>query len=347
MHLDDAIASQDIEAERLRLIVEKLKVELAASRAHARELSGELDRLQAVASFAGASRIEIPKWLTRRDRKPRSEAIVCTIFSDAHLDEVVNPDEIGGLNAYDRKIATQRFERYINGIEHLTSEHLNGVTYKGCVMALGGDLVSGNLHDLAETNDGTLPETIAYWVPVIASGIQRLADVFGQVHVPVVVGNHGRLTRKPRTKKRAVDNLDWLIGKLLEQRFAGDKRVTFDVPENPDVTFTVYGTKFLMTHGDQANGGMGIAGVWSPIQRLRARKLSRMSFDWLVMGHWHQYVHSQGLIVNGSSKGYDEYASVMNFAPEPPQQALWIVTPEHGVTWAAPVFVSDRKSEGW
>jgi hypothetical protein len=36
-----------------------------------------------------------------------------------------------------------------------------------------------------------------------------------------------------------------------------------------------------------------------------------------------------------------------NFAPEPAQQAMWLVTPEHKVTWSAPVFCSDRTKEGW
>ena len=55
----------------------------------------------------------------------------------------------------------------------------------------------------------------------------------------------------------------------------------------------------------------------------------------------------QGLIVNGSLKGYDEYASVSNFRPERPQQALWLVTPENGISVSAPVLVADRKKEKW
>jgi len=51
--------------------------------------------------------------------------------------------------------------------------------------------------------------------------------------------------------------------------------------------------------------------------------------------------------VNGSLKGYDEYAYVSNFSYEPPQQALAIVVPEKGITIQAPVFCLDRKAEGW
>jgi hypothetical protein len=65
------------------------------------------------------------------------------------------------------------------------------------------------------------------------------------------------------------------------------------------------------------------------------------------MGHWHQYLSTPSLIINGSLKGYDEYAKISNFGFEPPQQALAIVTPERGITFQAPVFCLDRKREKW
>jgi hypothetical protein len=65
------------------------------------------------------------------------------------------------------------------------------------------------------------------------------------------------------------------------------------------------------------------------------------------MGHWHQLIMAQGMVVNGSLVGYSEFSAVNNFAPERAQQALWLVTPEHGVTLTAPVFVDDPAAEGW
>jgi hypothetical protein len=51
------------------------------------------------------------------------------------------------------------------------------------------------------------------------------------------------------------------------------------------------------------------------------------------MGHWHTYLALSDVIVNGSLKGYDEYARLAMRAPyEPPIQALFFVHPEHGIT---------------
>ena len=100
---------------------------------------------------------------------------------------------------------------------------------------------------------------------------------------------------------------------------------------------------------DQASGGGGIGGIWPPIMRLVARKRNNNDFTCMVLGHWHQLVMapSSGFILNGSLKGYDEFASVMNFPCEPPQQALWINVPDKGILWQTPILVCDRKAEGW
>lgn len=293
-----------------------------------------------------------PKWLTPKRPKKDRRATTVAMLSDCHFDEVVRPVEIGNANAFNRTIAEIRLRTWADKVIELNRDHLSGVTIDGLCLMLGGDIFSGNLHDLAETNADTLPGSLLHWSEQICAAITLLADYFGKVHVPVVVGNHGRLTIKPRTKLRARDNIDWLLGHMVARYFENVPEVTVSVTDDPDQFVTVYDTVHLLTHGDQVTGGGGIGGIWPPIMRMIARKRTRYSqqpFDLVCCGHWHQLISAptQGLIVNGSIKGYDEYAALHNFAPEPAQQAMWLVTPEHKVTWSAPVFVTDRAREGW
>jgi len=194
--------------------------------------------------------------------------------------------------------------------------------------------------------------SLLYWAEHLCSALALLGDEFKKVHVASVVGNHGRTSRKPRMKLRARTNFDWLLAKMLERHFATDKRFSFQIPEGADVFVEVYGQGHLMTHGDQVSGGGGIGGIYPPIMRLRARKAQRYlatnaNFQTLWMGHWHQYISTPSLIVNGSLKGVDEYAFINNFSFEHPQQALAVIDPERGITIQAPVFCMDRKKEGW
>lgn len=324
----------------------------AANGALKKALADSERRVDALERVADASTraLKPPAWLARKPKKSERVATLWSVLSDLHLDEVVDPAEVDGRNAYDRSIAEQRLERFFTGVVKVSRHYLTGLSYDGVVCALAGDLISGDIHEeLSESNEGTALETVLFWTERLASGLALLADEFGHVHVPVVVGNHGRRTRKPRAKKRARDNFDWLIGQMLARHFANDQRVTFDVPDGTDTLVRTYESAFLLTHGDQVGGGGGIGGIWPPLMRMVAKKRVRFDFDTLVCGHWHQLIQAPtaGLIVNGSLKGYDEYAAVSNFVPERAQQALWVVTPEHGTTFQAPVLVEDRKAEGW
>lgn len=293
-----------------------------------------------------------PKWLAPAKPK-KSAATLVVMLSDTHFDEVVIPEEVDFLNAYDRTIATMRLKKWTQNVIKVARDYISGVTYDGVLLILGGDIFSGDIHEeLHDTNADTMLSSLLYWSGQLTASIELLAEEFGKVHVTSVVGNHGRTTRKPRMKLRVKTNYDWLVTKMIERYFEKDERITFQIPEGADSLVSVYGYGQLITHGDQASGGGGIGGIWPPIMRLKARKAQRYlatgsNFQTIWVGHWHQLVQTPGLIVNGSLKGVDEYAFINNFSFEQPQQALAIITPEHGITIQAPVFCIDRKKEGW
>lgn len=297
----------------------------------------------------------VPRWRTApRSRRSKVHRATPTLFiSDLHADEVVNPAEIEWYNAYNRELATARLRQTVRGAVDLVRNYVAGVSFDGIVVPLGGDILTGDIHDeLARTNESTVAESIIYWAPQLVAAIEALHEEFGNVYVPCVVGNHDRwpTNRRPPAKRRAIDSLSWIIYGWIADRFRDHPQIQVQVAEGADVRYTVYGTRFLLTHGDQFKGGNGIAGIWSPLIRGVVKKHQRQAalgnpFDWLIMGHWHQLVWGQGFIVNGSIKGYDEYAYVNNFTPEPPQQALWITTPERGITMQTAVFAG--KDETW
>jgi predicted phosphodiesterase len=320
---------------------------------HLEAESAELRSVVNVIRGAEALDPQPPKWMCPTKPKAGNRATLVAFLSDAHFDEVVNPEEVAGINAYNRPIATARLKRFYERTVHLSRHYLAGVTYDGIVHPLGGDLLSGDIHEeLKETNEDTILSSLLYWSEQVAAGIGMLADEFGKVHVPVVVGNHGRMSRKPQMKRRAKSNFDWLLGHMIARLFADDQRVTFQIGEEADARFNIYDTRFLLTHGDQFRGGNGIAGIWSPIMKGDTKKRGREQyagspFDVMMLGHWHQLKWGGGFIVNGCNKGVDEYAWLSNFEPEPPQQACFVVAPGHGITIQAPLEVADQKREGW
>lgn len=337
--------------------LDKAEREARDAVARAREAEDRLDRVERELNLMIGLQNGLsspPDWLVKEPRSGKKHhGTPWLLLSDLHLDEVVNPAEMMGVNAYNRKIAEKRMAATFLSTVKITQEYWSGIQYDGIVVPLMGDLYSGDIHEeLAETNDDSILGSILHWTDHLAAGIALFAETFGKVHVPVVVGNHGRQSRKPRMKFRARTNYDWFTGHLLARQFKGDKRVTFDVSEAADCLVQSYGHRVMLTHGDQARGGAGIAGIWSPITRLDARKRQKQAavnqpYDLLCMGHWHNLIFGPSFVVNGSLKGYDEYAAISNFGFEEPAQALFLMTPEHGKSWTAPILPMNRKSEGW
>jgi hypothetical protein len=225
--------------------------------------------------------------------------------------------------------------------------HFAGIKYDGFNLFLGGDLLSGNIHEeLVETNEDTVIGSVDYWADHLVTFISALVEEFEKLHIAVVVGNHGRNTRKPRAKNRVRDNFDWLLCRIAARALKDDSRITWQIPESADTVVRVYDTRYRLSHGDQFRGGSGIAGMLSPLLLGSYRKTMRQAtlskpHDWLEMGHWHDYWCGKGIIVNNCLKGYDEYAYVSNFPFSKPSQAYWITTPERGMSFPAQIFADD------
>jgi hypothetical protein len=286
----------------------------------------------------------LPDWMVKIPNKEVTG--VPTLFaSDWHWAEVVERNQIGGVNEYNISIAQRRAKALIETTIELLRHHLKITEYPGIVFALGGDMVSGDIHEeLSATNEMEMMPTVLDLWGTLAWCIDTLATEFGNVFVPCVTGNHGRNTHKIRAKGRNVTSFDWLVYQFLAKRFENDPRVRFLIPDGSDAYFQIYGHRYLLTHGDQFRGGDGMIGALGPIIRGDHKKRSRNAqidreYDTLLLGHWHQLIQLQRLIVNGSLKGYDEYAFQNNFPFEPPRQALWVTHPEHGITFSAPIQV--------
>lgn len=323
-----------------------------------RQLRAELDGVRSVlASDSTLARLynalaatqqEPPQWTYAPPKRGVKHPVIATAFlSDTHFDEVVVPEQINGVNAYNRKIAEQRLRAFFDKICRMR-DWLSGFSIEGMVLALGGDIVSGNIHEeLQETNEATMIETCLHWSGQLKAGVRQVRDVYPKVHVVAVPGNHGRNTRKPRMKNRVQDNFDYLIYKIIEM--SAPPGVTFQIPLETDARWQLYRTKYQMTHGDQFRGGSGWGGVASPVMRGDQKKRQRESaintpYDVLMMGHWHQFKDFGGVLMNGSLKGYDEYAYINNFEFELPQQAFFLTNPEHGKIMTCPIFVAEHEA---
>lgn len=282
--------------------------------------------------------------------KTKALAGVPTLFlSDWHWGEKVDLEQVQLMNEYSLEIASRRADRVFDQSLEQLFHHQAGQSYDGITVILGGDMFSGNIHDeLRITNDAPIHDCLLSLARKLTYHLVRLADQFPWVYVPAVVGNHGRIDRKPMAKNAVKDNYDSLLYKLAQimvQGELGDRcNVEFDIATGLDLNYNLYSTRYLLTHGDQISGGGGVAGFWPAMLRVASQKQNRLKqakkegFDYMVCGHFHKYGNVSNVIVNGSLKGLDEWTFRMNFGFEPPIQALWTTHPHYGITRHEPIY---------
>ncbi|WP_157639886.1 helix-turn-helix domain-containing protein [Burkholderia ubonensis] len=345
----DAIASGKSEGMDLHILEDENKRLRSQNKTLAEQILTDEQVRRHIFEIAH-SKPSIPEWLSMPAPTAAHESIpgVPILFgSDWHWGEVVKPSEIGGVNEYNLEIARARLHRLVETTIDLLTNHMVNPQYPGIVFALGGDMVSGNIHEeLSETNDMPIMPVVLDLVDNLYAAIKRLKEVFGKVFLPCVAGNHGRSTKKIRAKEFNFNSYDWLIYQQLDRLFADDPDVIFYIPDGTDALVSVYGHRYLFSHGNQFRGGDGLIGPLGPIVRGDHKKRGRngqvgQEYDTLVIGHFHTLMQMKRIIVNGSLIGYNEYAYANNFGYEPPQQALWLTHPVHGITFSLPVNVGE------
>lgn len=293
---------------------------------------------ESVIGLASAPQREGAPWLAKPAGKRRTE-MPLLFTSDLQYGEVILADELDGVNEFNTEIARRRYRQLIHSTIDICMNYRHSERYPGIILLRGGDSISGDIHDeLIQTNEVPSTMQVAELFEEEREGIRQLKKVFGKVQVLSVPGNHGRLTKKPVAKKYVEWNFDHLLTLMLERAFDGDKDVTFTHPKSGDIYFDVFGTKLLLTHGDRigSRGGQGFIGASATVGR--GSKKTRDAYatlgkrvDWLLMGHFHEFMVLPSTIVNGSLPGYSEFAAANRMRPEAPSQALFFIDSQYGL----------------
>ena len=262
------------------------------------------------------------------------------LVSDAHYGEVVDMD-IFGIH-YNMEIAERRIKYLTQKIIRFREIKCADYPINKIVIAFLGDMISGNIHEeLAESNESPVSDQLVRMAHIMVDVIGSLSEVFPEVEVIVMPGNHPRLSKKPR-HKRKYDNLEYIMGEMVKAIVKPIENVEVIVPKDLIYIHDIMGHKVGMTHGDGYKS-TSFAGIpFYGLARKRAafqeglKELGMPLVDMLVMGHFHQLLWWPGrgcdLIVNGSIKGPDEYAFDTMHAGDEAQQALITMNRKHGIT---------------
>ena len=291
-------------------------------------------------------------------RKPKSKVrassaqSVVAPLTDTHIGDNVEADEMVGLNAYNIDIFNKRLHGWATQLLTLVELRRNSVEVDELIIPMLGDMISGDIHmELALTNNDHNMGQMIRGANLIAQALMFLAPHFDKVRVPCVVGNHGRMTRKPPMKNKYMD-WDYMLYQWVSVFCKNQKNIEFHIPKSFMTTVEVKNRNILLSHGDFINGaGSGTAiskgimnmrnvlqfrkGLQDEIGNLRNEQIGLPEyFDSVLIGHFHRideiYIGTGAIHICGCMKGGDEFAMQRVQAINKPRQLALYYHPKYG-----------------
>lgn len=274
-----------------------------------------------------------------------SESTAFILCSDLHYEETVDPRTVDGLNEYNTKIATKRFHKiFQNGLK-LVEMARSKSNIKKLVLWLGGDLISGYIHEeLVENNSMSPIEASVDVYKLCISAIDFLVENggFDEIIVMTSIGNHSRTTEKLRISTCVDNSYEWLIYNFLALYYEKSNTVKVKLSRGYFNYLDVYGRLIRFHHGNFIRYAGGVGGITIPMNKAIAQWNQSKSAYLDVFGHWHQTMSTKNAICNGSIIGYGPYAVSIKAAFEKPRQSFFLIHPNWGKTIEAPIFVDEN-----
>ena len=298
-------------------------------------------------------------------RKGESTQTVVAPLTDTHIGEDVDYQQMAGLNSYSFEIFNRRLSGWAEQVLNLVELRRASVPIDDLIVPMLGDMISGDIHDeLIKTNQDNVMGQMSRGANLIAQALMYLAPHFKTITVPCVVGNHGRMTRKPPMKDKYMD-WDYMLYQWVASFCSNQKNIKFQINTSYMNIFQVYDKNVLIMHGDSASGGGSISTITRVITNLRNvlqfRKglepeiaaanthvkepnLLPTTFDSLMMGHFHRVdeidIGTGHAIICGCMKGGDEFALQRLAVITKPQQIVTYWHPKYGYIGKETIYLN-------
>lgn len=277
--------------------------------------------------------------LKEKSHSDTTKEILHLNLSDWHIGENVSSEELFGMNEYNIDIIKDRAQNLYNSVCNILSK-MQGYEYDTIHVNILGDMVSGIIHEELIANGINITEQIIFGAEIISDIIFKISQKIPNVVVTGVIGNHGRMKKKPYYKEK-YNNFDFILYKFIETKCENLKNVSFTFPKSFFAIIENWDWNLLLMHGDGINsfGGIphyGIKRMDSNMSQVMTTQLNKYP-NYILMGHYHtsNSLEKMGgeIIMNGSLKGSDEFSLGRMFVGGNPSQLLFSLHPEHGITW--------------
>lgn len=215
-------------------------------------------------------------------------------------------------NRYNPEIFVQYLHRYLDEIINIKTLHNS----ENCYIFLGGDLISGIIHNLVRIeNAEDVVQQVQHVSEYISNFVNELSKIFNKVQIHSVVGNHSRLMQN---KKEAIkdEKLDLLVAWYMKARLSNLKNVVIvdNIIDQTIASLNIRGKLYYGVHGDYD--------APSKVVNSLTQMLDEKPYA-VLMAHRHHYAidteHNVNIISSGSFVSVDDYCITKRISGKPSQ----------------------------
>ena len=317
-------------AQKLENTLSKTRIELNLQRKVKRDIV-KADVLEDKLLKAFESSLKKPTCVKAQFTQPNtkyrdSDEGLCIVLSDQHIGEIVGKDVV--QNEYNYKVALKRLDKFLEAILTFPKQSRK-INVMQC-----GDMLKGLIHGGLYNTEGSFIESIATAVDYNVYLYQVLSEVYEEVNIYSITGNHDRVTEDPSNSNKSLD-FTRLVDKMVAKQLKalGIKNVKLFVTDTPYQLINVNNSNLLMFHGDTVRKyNPADANQRSLLQDLCLGTF-KQPYKHAVSGHTHSFsaCHNQygGMsIVNGTLVGSNAYGVSNGMRDIVPSQTIFYVDQE-------------------
>lgn len=312
--------------DKLESTLIKTRLELNAKRKIQRDnIKDELLENKILDVFKGSLNKPVkvePKFNMITTYKEDSEGL-CIVLSDQHIGEIVGKDI--KQNEYNYEVALKRLDLFLESILTFPKQSKK-INVMQC-----GDMIKGLIHGGLFNTEGSFIESIAVAIKYNIYLYQVLAEVYDEVNIYSITGNHDRVTEEPSNSNKALD-FTRLVDKMVAMQLTalGIKNVNLFITDSPYHLMNINSANVLLFHGDTVRKyNPADANQRGLLQDLCLGTFNR-TYRHAVSGHTHSFsaCHNQyggTNIVNGTLVGSNSFGTSNGMRDITPSQTIFYI----------------------
>lgn len=289
--------------------------------------------------------IKITKKKVQKKAKKKLEQVdLVAMLNDLHIGQIIDSDEVGGLNKFNFKEAGRRVAMFVKEVANYKDYKREQV---GTLhLPLNGDLLAGLIHQVTTHSQHLLVHQMNALVHILSNALEYLRQDFAAINVYGIAGNHDRMVHKEHGKRainEVYDSYANIAFYSLSAIFKKANDIKFEFPKTPYVFMNLPAGRAMVAHGDHVfSKGLGnvgksinVAGLTNAIRDFNNGEIAKGNkpIKLLLLGHVHCFAHfitvdGVEVYVAPSLSGIDAFAHSLTINNNVSAQVVFESTPK-------------------